>query len=100
MRAGIILLLVLVVMDSAAAQSSYDLKSPDGRIRARIRTAGQLRYDVILRGTALLENATLILDVEHKKLGVDPKVVSAQPRSYDQIVEPVVRHRPRWCCHG
>jgi hypothetical protein len=27
----------------AVAQSSYDLRSPDGRIEVRIRTAGQLR---------------------------------------------------------
>jgi alpha-glucosidase len=75
------------------AQSSYDLKSPDNRIEVRIRTSGQLRYDVLLRGNALLENATLSLDVEHKKLGLQPKVTSAKPRSNDQVVEPVVRQK-------
>lgn len=77
----------------AAAQSSYDLKSPDGRIEVRIRTAGQLRYDVVLRGTAVLEKAELSLDVDHKKLGVDPKVLSAKQSSSNQIVEPVVRQK-------
>jgi len=75
------------------AQSSYDLKSPDARIEVRIRTAGQLRYDVLLRGTALLENAKLSLDVDHKKLGIEPKVTGAQPHSYDQIVDPIVRQK-------
>lgn len=75
------------------AQSSYDLKSPDNRIEVRIRTSGQLRYDVLLRGNALLENSTLSLDVEHKKLGLQPKVTSAKPRSVDQVVEPVVRQK-------
>ncbi len=32
---------------NSAAQSSYDLKSPDGRIEVRVRTAGEIRYDVI-----------------------------------------------------
>jgi len=94
MRAGILLFaFVAIGSGMVAAQSSYDLKSPDGRIEVRIRTAGQIRYDVVLRGTALLENASLSLDVEHKKLGVDPKVVNAKQRSSDEMVEPVVRQK-------
>jgi len=91
---GICLLAFLAVASTAlAAQSSYDLKSPDTRIEIRIRTSGQLRYDVLLRGNALLENSTLSLDVEHKKLGLQPKVYSAKQRSNDQVVEPVVRQK-------
>jgi alpha-glucosidase len=77
----------------AVAQSSYDLRSPDGRIEVRIRTAGQLRYDLLLKGTAVLENCTLSLDVEHQKLGVDPHVAEAKPSSHDEIVKPVVRQK-------
>jgi alpha-glucosidase len=76
-----------------SAQSSYDLKSPDGRIEVRIRTAGQLRYDVVLRGIPLLDGAALSLDVEHKKLGIEPKVRSTKQNSSDQIIEPVVRQK-------
>jgi len=95
MRGIGIFVLAFLAMGSATAlaQSSYDLKSPDGRIEVRVRTAGQVRYDVVLRGTALLENATMSLDVDHKKLGVEPKVTSAKNRSYDQVVEPVVRQK-------
>jgi alpha-glucosidase len=95
MRSIGIFLLALTIITSTGlnAQSSYDLKSPDNRIEVRIRTSGQLRYDMLLRGTALLENATLWLDVEHKKLGMQPKVTSAKPRSNDQIVEPVVKQK-------
>ncbi|HKU24271.1 MAG TPA: glycoside hydrolase family 97 protein [Candidatus Sulfotelmatobacter sp.] len=95
MKISSILLLAFIGITSplVVAQSSYDLKSPDNRIEVRIRTSGQLRYDVLLRGNALLENATLSLDVEHKKLGLQPKVLSAKPRSYDQVVEPVVRQK-------
>src|SRR5581483_10956825 len=82
-----------LLIQDGAAQSSYDLRSPDGRIEVRIRTAGQLRYDLLLKGTAVLENCTLSLDVEHQKLGVDPHVVEAKPSSHDEIVKPVVRQK-------
>jgi alpha-glucosidase len=84
---------VAALLEDDAAQSSFDLRSPDGRIEIRIRTAGQIRYDVVLKGRAVLENSTLSLDVEHKKLGVQPKVTGARERSSDQIVEPVIREK-------
>lgn len=76
-----------------AAQSSYDLRSPDGRIQARIRTTGQLRYDLVYKGRAVLENCTLSLDVEHNKLGISPNVRDAKTSAHDEVVEPVVRQK-------
>jgi alpha-glucosidase len=75
------------------AQSSYDLRSPDGRIEARIRTAERLRYDVLLNGRALLENCTLALDVEHQKLGLLPRVLDAKQRANDQVIKPAIRQK-------
>jgi len=86
-------LLFVTVLENAAAQSSYDLRSPDGRIEIRIRTAGAIRYDVVLKGRAILENSTLSMDLEHKKLGIQPTVIDAKPQSHDQVVEPVVRQK-------
>src|SRR5437667_9055789 len=82
---------VLLYAGMTAAQSSYDLRSPDNRIEIRIRTAERIRYDVLLKGRVLLENCALSLDVEHKPLGLQPKVIDAKQRKNDQIVEPVVR---------
>jgi alpha-glucosidase len=90
------LLLIAVVVvsnEKANAQSSYDLRSPDNRIEVRIRTSGQIRYDVILNGAAVLENSTISLDIDHKKLGMDPKVIDSKKNSHDQVVEPVVRQK-------
>jgi alpha-glucosidase len=84
---------MLLCAGSLAAQSSYDLKSPDNRIEIRVRTATQLRFDVLLNGTSLLENCTLSLKIEDKTLGADPKVIDTKQRSYDQVVEPVVRQK-------
>jgi len=75
------------------ADTNYSLRSPDNRIEIRVRTAERLRYDVVLEGRALLQDCTLRLDVEHKTLGVAPKVTDAKQRTNDQIVEPVVRRK-------
>src|SRR5215475_7783952 len=88
-----LLILPVVLIADLEAQSSYEVRSPDNRIQVRIRTAGQVRYDVVLSGRAVMENCTLSLDVDHKKLGIDPKVTEAKPRSYDQMVKPVVRQK-------
>jgi alpha-glucosidase len=84
---------LLAMAGVCRAQSSYDLKSPDGRIELRVRTAGNIQYDVVLHGRAILQDCTLSLDVEHKILGKDAKVLSAKERSYDKIVEPVVHQK-------
>ena len=93
MKVPAVLVCLLVCACNAVAQSSYDLRSPDGRIEIRIRTANELRYDVLLKGAAVLENCTLSLDVEHKKLGVSPRVASAIPRTYNQTIKPPVRQK-------
>ena len=76
-----------------AAQSSYDLRSPNRKIEVRIRTANQLRYDVLLNGAALLQDSTLSLDIDHTKLGLAPHILSAKQTSHDQVLEPVVRQK-------
>lgn len=93
---GRMLYVIVMFMAAAvtgAAQSSYDLRSPDNRVELRIRTADRVHYDVLLNGRALLENCTLSLDVEHKKLGIAPKVLDAKQRSNDQIIRPTIRQK-------
>src|SRR5262249_51652149 len=45
------------------------------------------------QGKAVLENSILSLDVEHKKLGENAKVLDTKSRSSDQVVKPVVRQK-------
>ncbi len=59
----------------------------------RIRTVPAVRYDVLLKGRALLQDCTLALDIDHQILGLDPKLHAARKRSYDQTVEPAVRQK-------
>ena len=65
--ASLVLVALTFLVANAFGQSSYDVQSPDKRIEIRIRTAGQLRYDVIVKGRAVLENCNISLDVEHQE---------------------------------
>jgi alpha-glucosidase len=75
------------------AAQSYALASPDGRIEVGVRAADRLRYDVLLRGKPLLQDATLSLNIDGTTLGLDPKVRSSKERSVDRTLEPPVARR-------
>ena len=87
------LLPALLLVSGAGAQTSYDLRSPNTKIEVRIRTANGVRYDVLLGGRAVLQDCTLSLDVDHKRLGVPAKVLKAKESSHDEVLEPVVRQK-------
>src|SRR6266446_2545887 len=92
-RALYVLLPISLAVGDAKAQSSYDLRSPNNRVELRIRTANGIRYDVLLGGRAILQDCTLALGVDHKKLGADAKVLNHKESSQDRVVEPVVRQK-------
>src|SRR6266436_1509933 len=92
-RALYVLLPISLAASSAKAQGSYDLRSPNNRVELRIRTANGIRYDVLLGGRAILQDCTLSLDVDHKKLGAEAKVLKHKESSQDRVLEPVVRQK-------
>ena len=88
------LVLLLCAAGGAAAQEAgYSLLSPDRRIEVRVRAGDRLRYDVLLRGRALLRDSTLSLDVDRQTLGLGPKVRAARERTHDRPLEPAVRQK-------
>ncbi len=92
-KAVFVMLPISLAVGDAKAQSSYDLRSPNNRIELRIRTANGIRYDVLLGGRAILQDCTLSIDVDHKKLGAEPKVLKHKEGSQDRVLEPVVRQK-------
>jgi alpha-glucosidase len=92
-KSVLLLMLQFPLCGLGAAKSNYELRSPDNRIQVRIRTAEKIQYDVLLGGRTLLENSTFSLDVDHKALGVQPKVIDAKERDNDQIIKPTVRQK-------
>src|SRR5215218_9752989 len=85
--------LLLLAAGAAARQQDYRVVSPNRKIELRVRAGDRVRYDVLVNGRALLRDSTLSLDVEHRALGVNPKVLRAAPRSHEGFVEPVVRQK-------
>jgi alpha-glucosidase len=92
-KALFVLAPIVLLIGSAKAQSSYDLRSPNNRVELRIRTANGVRYDVLLSGRAILQDCTLSVDVDHNKLGTQAKVLRHKESSHDQVLEPVVRQK-------
>jgi alpha-glucosidase len=89
----VILMSLLALATSAAAQSSFDLRSPDGKIEVRIRTAKGLHYDVLRNGVVLLEDSSASINIDHKNLGPETKVRNSKESSHDEMLEPVVRQK-------
>src|ERR1700690_4020364 len=92
-KAAFILFSLLSFAGVAAAQASYSLLSPDKRIEVKIRTGDRFTYDVLLKGTVLLQNSTFSIDIDHNTLGLQPRVRTAKERSYDATLEPPVRQK-------
>src|SRR5215471_11232157 len=92
-RAAIVLAGTFGIVNTARAQGNYSVKSPDGRIEVRIRTADRIKYDVVLNGKALLQDSDLSINIDHTTLGANPKVTAHKERSANQVLEPVVRQK-------
>ena len=84
---------MLWLVSSASTQTSYSLKSPDGRIEIRVRTAERIKYDVVLKEKFILQDSDLSINIDHNTLGVNPKVVAHKERSSNQVLEPAVRQK-------
>ena len=83
-----------VIGDGArAAQTSFALRSPDNKIELRIRTARGIRYDVLYDGRAILQDSMVTLDIDHKKLGAEAKIIKSKESAQDRVLEPVVRQK-------
>ena len=77
----------------AVAQRDYSLLSPDKRVELRVHAADRLTYEVFFKNQPLLQNCQLSINIDQKILGLNPNVISANQRSQDQVLEPVVRQK-------
>jgi alpha-glucosidase len=74
----------LIFVSHAHAATTYELSSPNQRIKLRIEVGSRIEYDLLLNEAPLLDNSTLSLDVERRKLGVVPQVLSAIPTTVNR----------------
>jgi alpha-glucosidase len=84
---------MLALLPNAAAQSSYSVRSPDGRIEIRIRTAERISYDVLLHGRPRLRDCTMSIDIDRTRLGAKSTVKSVAQRSVDRVLTAAVRRK-------
>jgi len=91
----VLLLLVSVFLlpQLAFAQSDYTLESPDGTIEVRVRIGDDVRYDVSLRGKALLKNSSFSLNIDRKNFGRNQKVIRVERQEHDGVLEPIIRQK-------
>ena len=88
--------LILLVAAPTFAQTTYELRSPDGRIAVQIRAADHLYYNISFRGKTLLRDSTLELRADQQTLGLNPKVEAAKNRTVNQDISvPVPRKSAR-----
>jgi len=85
--------MLVYLLGNAMAQSSFSLLSPDKRIEIRVRAADKIQYDVLFKGTPLLQTSTLSIDIDHQVLGTQPKVTAHKENTHDGWLEPVVRQK-------
>jgi alpha-glucosidase len=86
-------LIALMLAGSAVAQSTFTLLSPNKQIEMDIRTGDRIQYDVLFKGTPLLQKSTFSVDIDHTTLGLQPRIKSIKTRSHDEVLEPVVRQK-------
>jgi alpha-glucosidase len=87
------LICMLSFAGEAVSQSSYTLESPDKRIEIRAHATDGISYDVLFKGKTLLRDSRISIDIDHNKLGLNPKVVGSKQRSVNQALQPVVRQK-------
>jgi alpha-glucosidase len=69
------LLLISLVLFSCvyANAATYDLISPNGKIKVTVQTGERITYDVSVNGQTVLRNAAMSLDLDHQIFGTRPK---------------------------
>ena len=91
-----LLILALVGLCSArlvAVNSSHSLHSPNGAIVADVRVSDRICFDLTVADMMILKDSTLSLRIDDETLGLSPQLRSAETRSHDDVLPPVVRQK-------
>ncbi|HEX6043289.1 MAG TPA: glycoside hydrolase family 97 N-terminal domain-containing protein, partial [Pyrinomonadaceae bacterium] len=81
---AIALLGLLFFFSHAHGAVTYEVSSPNEKIKLRVDVGPRIEYDLLLNQVPVLDNATLALDIEHRKLGVEPQVLSSTPQAVNR----------------
>jgi alpha-glucosidase len=78
------LLQLCFLADRTVAMSNYELQSPNGKVRLNIRAGDRIEYEVLFDGKMLLKDCRLSIDIDHKTIGLDPKIKSTKRDTIDR----------------
>src|SRR5215467_6712865 len=84
--------LMFLAVDAKAA-SNYTVASPNRELEVTVDTRDRIRYSVLLKGKALLQECSLSLKIDGATLGAGPVVKRSSQRSVDQQIQPPVRQK-------
>src|SRR5687768_14647455 len=87
---AVAVVVLLCLVNRTDASTSYQLRSPNGKITVFIRVGDRIEYDLLLNQKPLLKDATLSIHIERRKLGVKPEVLSATPATVNRVHRPPV----------
>lgn len=84
------LALLTFVLSLTAVAQQHELRSQDGRIVVTVKAGDRLTYDLSVNNQAVLRDAEISIDVDHKRLGSKPKIKLFTNNSVDrEITSPV-----------
>jgi len=91
MKTSLALAALLLSLASSVSATTHELRSPDSKIVVTVRVDERISYDVRVNGSAVMQNSTLSLDVDHQKLGLNAKLDSAKTNAVDRTFEAPVK---------
>ncbi len=72
---------------------SYEVTSPDGKLRVDIDTEDGVRWSLHLDGVPVLEPSRIRLEISGEALGAGSDVIEAVQTEVDETLQPVVRQK-------
>jgi alpha-glucosidase len=79
--------LILISICLSASATTHDLASPNARIKVRIQVGDRVTYDVTVNNQPVLQNASISIDIDHTRLGVNATVKNTKTDSVDREIQ-------------
>ena len=78
------LIVCACVVSQAQVANTYQVTSPNNKIILSLRVGQRIEYDLALNGRVLIKDASMGMDVDHRKLGSSPQLISATPTTVNR----------------
>lgn len=90
MKKHLLLLLTVCMSLHSHGQKTYELSSPDGKIKMSVNLSDQIYYDVICLNDTLLKQCNLRMEINNQPLGINPKPTKISRKGIDELLTPIV----------